>query len=158
MPFTSLTTSKVDGFQVLVSLSLFMVFPCFACVLFIVLSYWFFRNTHFYFCFWSIFTSWLSSFTKVLFFFFISNTEQGNTDIKERNTLIGLYNKCKSYENSLITWDLEAPILTLIKNLSPIWFSTRLTNIAHKYDTQEWSTPWALREGLVTPDMKNLRS
>lgn len=65
--------------------------------------------------------------------------------------LIGLYNKCKSYENSLITWDLEAPTSTLIKNLSLIWFSMRLTNTAHKDHMQEWSTPWTpLEEQMVS--------
>lgn len=80
--------------------------------------------------------------------FWISNTVQGNTGIKARNMLIGLYNKCKSYENSLIIWDLEAPISTLIKNLSPILSSTRLTSAAHKYDVQEQSALWDPPEGL----------
>lgn len=71
--------------------------------------------------------------------------------------LIGLYNKCKSYENSLITWDLEDPISTLIKNLSPIRFSMRLTNTVHKYDMQEQSTSWAPPEGLMTPYMSKFK-
>ena len=71
--------------------------------------------------------------------------------------LIGLYNKCKSCENSLITWNLEAPMSTIIKNLIPVWFSTRLTNITHKQDVQEQSTPWAPLEGLKAPYMSKLK-
>lgn len=71
--------------------------------------------------------------------------------------LIGLYNKCKSYENSLITWGLEAPISTLIKNLIPLRFSTRLTSTAHKLDVQEWSTSQAPPKQLMTPYMNKFK-
>lgn len=71
--------------------------------------------------------------------------------------LIGIYNKCKSYGNSLITWELEVPISTLIKSISSIWFSTRVTNTAHKYDVQEQSTTCAPLEGPVTLYMSNFK-
>lgn len=143
----------MDGFQISVSLLLFKVFPCFAYVLFIVFS----QNSELGT---PVFTSVSGLYSLHGFqviakcsYFWISDTEQGNTDIKVRNMLIGLYNKCKRYENALITWDLEAPISTLIKNLRPVWFSMRLTYTAHMYDVQELSTPWAPPEGLMTPYM-----
>jgi len=46
---------------------------------------------------------------------------------------------------------------TIIKNLIPVWFSTRLTNITHKQDVQEQSTPWAPLEGLKAPYMSKLK-
>lgn len=147
----------MDGFQNSVSLLLFKVFPCLAYVLFIVFS----QNSELGT---PVFTSLSGLYSLHGFqviakcsYFWISNTEQGNTDIKVRNMLIGLYNKCKRYENALLTWDLEAPISTLIKNLRPVWFSTRLTNTAHTYNVQELNTPWAPPEGLTTPYMSKFK-